>query len=77
MNNVHEMMPILYSCIDIYAYSCLKVLSNRPEAVFNPCSNHEICVPLNMVFSRKCALRGILCFNDINLFYIAALLKHL
>ena len=34
-----------YSFMNIYAYSCLELLSNRPEAALkqqNPCSNHEI-----------------------------------
>ena len=51
------MTPLLYrNCIglfinsrlDIYAYSCLKLLSNRPESIIkqqNPCSNNEIRVP--------------------------------
>ena len=36
---------IKYSCMNIYAYSCLKLLSNRPDAVLkqqSPCLNHEI-----------------------------------
>ena len=36
------------SCINTYAYNCLKLLSNRPKNVIkqqNPCSNHEIHVP--------------------------------
>ena len=47
---------IIYSCIDIYAYSCLKLLSNRPEAIFkqqNPSSNHEIRVLFEHSFYLK------------------------
>ena len=43
----HPARSIIYSCIDIYAYSCLKLLSNWPEAIFkqqNRSSNQEICV---------------------------------
>ena len=42
-----------YSCMNIYAYSFLKVLSNRPEPVLkqqSPCSNHEIHVPFEYGF---------------------------
>ena len=43
----------LNSCMNIYAYSCLELLSNRPEAALkqqNPCSNHEIHVALEHGF---------------------------
>ena len=42
--NVYSCIEIYASCIEICAYSCLKLLSNRPEIVFKqqrPCSNHE------------------------------------
>ena len=45
-------------CIDIYAYSCLKLLSNRPEVVLNPCSNHEIRVPFEHGFQPKMRIAG-------------------
>ena len=45
-------------CIDIYVYSCLKLLSNRPEDFLNPCSNHEICVPFEHGFSGENAHYG-------------------
>ena len=41
------------SCMNIYAYSCLKLLSNRPDAALkqhNPCSNHEFHVAFEHVF---------------------------
>ena len=41
------------SSMNIYAYSCLKLLSNRPEAILkqqSPCSNHEIHVPFEHGF---------------------------
>ena len=42
---------ILCSCMHIYVYSCLELLTNRPEAVLrqqNTCTNHElhVCQPL-------------------------------
>ena len=52
----HPAWSIIYSCIDIYAYSCLKLLSNRPEAIFkqqNPSSNHEIRVLFEHSFYLK------------------------
>ena len=55
---------IYISCINIYAYSCLKLLSNRSEAVFkqkNPCSNHEI----RMLFEYGFSLKAILCLRDV------------
>ena len=48
----------LYSCIDIYAYSCLKLLSNRPKAILNPCSNHEIRMPFEHGFQLKMRFTG-------------------
>ena len=41
-----------YSCIDIYANSCLKPFSLRLKAVFkqqNPCSNYGIDMPFEHV----------------------------
>ena len=48
----------MYSCIDIYVYNCLKLLSNRLDAVLNPCSNHEIRVPFEHGFQLKTRIAG-------------------
>ena len=45
-----------YSCIDIYAHSCLKPFSIGPKAVLkqqNPCLNHEIHVRFEHGFRLK------------------------
>ena len=66
------------SCIAIYAYSCLKPLSNRPEAVFkqqNPCSNYEIRVLFE--HSLKMRITGRAFFRNVTLLYIAALFNDL
>ena len=46
----------IHSCINVYAYSNLKLLSNRQEAIFkqqNPCSNRKTCVPFEYGFLLK------------------------
>ena len=51
-----------HSCIDIYALSCLKLLLNRPEAVFkqqSPCLNHKIRLPFEHDFLLKILEKGL------------------
>ena len=56
------------SCINIYAYSWLKLLSNRPEAALkqqNPCSNHEIHVAFEHVFYFNIRIACCILFTDV------------
>ena len=54
LNFLHKLNEI--SCINIYAHSCLKPLSNSLKAVFKqlePCSNHGIHVLFELGFYLK------------------------
>ena len=56
------------SCMNIYSYSCLKLLSNRQEATLkqnNPCSNQEIHVAFEHGFYLNIRIACRILFTDV------------